>query len=151
MLAEIDSRLPLSGPRKQLVELLLGHVVAESCVEEEEAVELESIEVVLQHTPPEPAPVRARTVPVCADDTENPYERAPTTGSQELHGASAQAARDRDRVHQSDSQTGVTGAVRCGPACFLPCCKHMPSCSCPRSFPMLLLAMCAGQQLPHTS
>ena len=71
----MDSRLPLSGPRKQLVELLLGHVEDESCVEEEEAVELESIEEVLQHTPPEPAPARARTSQVCTDSTQNPYQK----------------------------------------------------------------------------
>ena len=89
-------------------------------MEEEEAVELEleSIEEVLQHPPPESAPARARKAPVCADNTENPYEGTPTTGSQELHGACAKAARDRDRLHQFGSQSGVTGAVQCGPACL---------------------------------
>ena len=74
---EIDLKLPLSGPHKQLVELLLVYVEAELCVEEEEAEELESIEEVLLNCPPEPAPTRARTAPVCADNTVNPYERAP--------------------------------------------------------------------------
>ena len=77
VLTEIDSKLPLSGPRSQLVELLLGYMEAESCVEEEDAEELESIEEELLHRPPAPAPAGARTAPVCADSTENPYERAP--------------------------------------------------------------------------
>ena len=67
----------MSGPRSQLVELLLGYVEAESCVEEEEAEELESIEEELLYRPPAPAPTRDRTAPVCADNTVNPYERAP--------------------------------------------------------------------------
>ena len=46
-------------------------------MEEKEAVELESIKEVLQHNPPEPAPAQARTAPVCDDNIENPYERAP--------------------------------------------------------------------------
>ena len=77
MLTEIDSKLPLSGPHSQLVELnQLGYVEAESCVEEEEVEELQSIQEVLLHCPPAPAPVGASTVPICADSTENQYRRA---------------------------------------------------------------------------
>ena len=77
MLTEIDSKLPLLGPHSQLVELLLGYVEAESCVEEEEAEELESIEEELLHRPPAPAQTRARTAPVCFNNTVSQYERAP--------------------------------------------------------------------------